>query len=490
MLVDANNCYNSIAHPMASMVFQSFGVPTSVVESILTMIQNIKFYLRTDYGDSNGCAGGADDSSGDERKTQGICQGNGKAPAAWTVMTILMIATQQRKDYGAHFIAPITGQQGHLIGGLFNDYTNLFHLEMQENENVLQAHSKLQDGIINQGKLLIATGSALKPPKCSYYLILFRWKADGTWLYEDSTVNKNLAVGVPLADCNLTEIKHLLVTSAVKTLGSMTCPAGSIKAAIERMQSQGQEWVDRIANLSHRNTWFMVDRQFWPCLGYGICNNTATCEELDSCLQCVYWQLAPKGGVRRLAPAILRQLDRGFYGMGCPHLGMECLVAQITKLLIHYGCRSGLGLKMSVLMELLITEVGISAQPLCQPFLKYGTWVTHTWWQSLWEKVDKFAITVEIAPLPMVPPRECDKWFMQAVAEAGFMSAQEMKILNRFRCHQEVIYLSDVFDAGGRCLDRRYLDRRKQDEKWLTIIFQLEKKPKGTCASGGNACTP
>ncbi len=98
-----------------------------------------------------------------------------------------------------------------------------------------------------------------------------------------------------------------------------------------------------------------------------------------SCLQRVYWQLAPKGGVRQSALALLRQLDRGFYSMGCPHLGVECLVAQITKLLIHYGCRSGLGLEMSVLMELLITELGISAQLLWEYFLKYGSWVTHTW---------------------------------------------------------------------------------------------------------------
>jgi hypothetical protein len=95
---------------MASMVFQSFGIPNSTVKSILTTIQNMKFYLRRGYGDSNGCAGGADDSSGDERKMQGMCQGNGAAPAAWTVTTILMITTQRRKDYGAHIIAPITGQ--------------------------------------------------------------------------------------------------------------------------------------------------------------------------------------------------------------------------------------------------------------------------------------------------------------------------------------------------------------------------------------------
>ncbi len=66
--------------------------------------------------------------------------------------------------------------------------------------------------------------------------------------------------------------------------------------------------------------------------------------------------------------------------------------------------------------------------------------------------MDKFDITVEIAPLPMEPPREGDTWFMQAVVEAGFTLAQEMKILNHFCCHQELIYLLDVLDAEGRCL--------------------------------------
>jgi hypothetical protein len=40
--VDTDNCYDCIAHPMASMVFQSFGVPTPAIQSMLTTIQNMK----------------------------------------------------------------------------------------------------------------------------------------------------------------------------------------------------------------------------------------------------------------------------------------------------------------------------------------------------------------------------------------------------------------------------------------------------------------
>ena len=50
--VDTDNCYDRIAHPMASMIFQAFGVPTPAIVSMLSTIQNMSFYLRTGYGDS------------------------------------------------------------------------------------------------------------------------------------------------------------------------------------------------------------------------------------------------------------------------------------------------------------------------------------------------------------------------------------------------------------------------------------------------------
>jgi hypothetical protein len=91
--------------------------------------------------------------------------------------------------------------------------------------------------------------------------------------------------------------------------------------------------------------------------------------------------------VRGTAAAPLCQLDRGFYGIGCPHPGVEYLIAQISKLLVHYGCQSGLGIQMQVTMELFLTELGILAQPLQESYERYGKWITSTWLKSVWEKV-------------------------------------------------------------------------------------------------------
>jgi hypothetical protein len=56
--VDADNCYDCIAHPMASMIFQAVGIPTPAIESMLSTIHNMKFYLRMGYEDSQDYAEG------------------------------------------------------------------------------------------------------------------------------------------------------------------------------------------------------------------------------------------------------------------------------------------------------------------------------------------------------------------------------------------------------------------------------------------------
>jgi hypothetical protein len=105
-------------------------------------------------------------------------------------------------------------------------------------------------------------------------------------------------------------------------------------------------------------------------------------------------------------------------------------------------------------MELLLTELGVSLQPLQESFVTYGKWITNTWLKSV-KKVDKFNITTKIAPLPMSPLCEGDKWFMQAAREARVIDPGELVTLNRFQSHQQVLFLSNVLlDAGGWRLNK------------------------------------
>ena len=84
------------------------------------------------------------------------------------------------------------------------------------------------------------------------------------------------------------------------------------------MQDKAQGWVDKAKNgkLKRRSVWFLLEKQFWPKVRYGLCGNTASFSQLEDCLQKQYWQIMPLGGIISSAPKEIRQVDKVFYGAG------------------------------------------------------------------------------------------------------------------------------------------------------------------------------
>ncbi len=201
--------------------------------------------------------------------------------------------------------------------------------------------------------------------------------------------------------------------------------------------------------LSRQNVWFMLDKKFWPRISYGLCAVTASHKELSECLMKIYYEGYPRGGIRRTARRGTRQLKAGFYGVGCPHLGVECLIAQLNKLTMHYGSHSCLCLlNMQTSLELFIIEMGISLQPFIKPYNTCQHWVTASWLKSIWEKASTLDIKIRITPLSLHPPRERNSWIMTECIHLNY-DMQVLRQLNRVRIHQQVIFLSDVMDASG-----------------------------------------
>ena len=340
------------------------------------------------------------------------------------------------------------------------DDTDLEHFDVNKIETAMEAYERMQSSILNWGRILVATGGSLKPSKCFYHLISFSWRPDGSWIYEQNEDKPEFDIMVPLPDGTYSPIEHLAITKPTKTLGSMTCPTRCNEGAIAQMVEKAQGWVDkaRSGKLHKRNLWFLLDKQFWPKVSFGISSIAAPFEVLEECLMKTYFGMLSLSGVRQSVSKSLRQMDRGFYGVGFPHPGVECSIAQINKLLTNDGSSSGLGIHLQMSMELLITEAGISLQPLATPFNRCKDWVTHCWLKSVWEKVDRFSIRVEIMELPLKFPREKDNWLMVAFENAGY-DGKALVCLNRVRCHQQAIFISDVIDASGRAIDGKYLTR-------------------------------
>ncbi len=69
---------------------------------------------------------------------------------------------------------------------------------------------------------------------------------------------------------------------------------------------------------------------------------------------------------------------------------------------------------------------------------------------------------------------------MQAVIEAGVVTTEEeFIIINRYQGHQQVLFASNILDMGGKCIDKKYLKQWQEGESWSTLIFPIEKPPRG-----------
>ncbi len=248
-LVDSSNCYDRIAHAMASLVFQAFGVPESAIGLMLSAKKNMKFFLCTGFGDSTKFAGG-----GICIKTQGLTQGNGASLAGWAVISIVILNAHGKKEHGAKFVCPITRLTSHLSAILYVDDTDLLHINLEEDESVATVHESIQASIVNWGNLLIATGGSLQPAKCFYSIISFEW-TKGEWSYRDNSIIGDFKVAVPIPGGASAAIGHRPVTHLEKTLGAMTSPDGNSSATILMMQQKAQQWINLVRNdhLHHRN---------------------------------------------------------------------------------------------------------------------------------------------------------------------------------------------------------------------------------------------
>jgi hypothetical protein len=99
---------------------------------------------------------------------------------------------------------------------------------------------------------------------------------------------------------------------------------------------------------------------------------------------------------------------------------------------------------------------------------------THSWMKILWEKVDKFGVTIETAKGPLAFPRHGDEFLMLVLLERGY-SREIAQRLNRVRIHMQVIFLSDVLTVSGNRINTTALQICPRTNKTSTLNWPREE---------------
>ena len=170
--VDAAQCYDSIAHTPGSLACQRLGAPPLFLSCMLVTIQLMKFYLRTAFGDLDLFFGGGRHGL----PFQGICQGNGGGPAFWYAVSVVLVLALYHRGHCAQYKSALLLEITTVAGLLFVDDTDLLAYADDESTTPTEVVDALQAAIRTWQGVLRATGGSLKPEKCSWGVLAFRYQ--------------------------------------------------------------------------------------------------------------------------------------------------------------------------------------------------------------------------------------------------------------------------------------------------------------------------
>eukprot|EP00956_Cyclotella_meneghiniana_P008545 scaffold11579_cov40-Cyclotella_meneghiniana.AAC.10 len=226
---DASNCYDKIAHPFCSLVFQAFGVAIASDIAMLSCIQRMKFYLRTAFGESPGFMTALVGAI-----IQGLCQGNAASPAGWSVVCAVLLAAYNQGGHGAKIKPPIRGDQFETAGVLYDDNVDLFTMDADMDEESL-------------------VGTA-KGEKCFGYLADYIWDDETGQRHYAPPPEKPLPILLP--DGTTEEIAVLSCDVHQVTLGVASSPDGNdhhhlaaegkARDKWKSIRTKAEVWINRL----------------------------------------------------------------------------------------------------------------------------------------------------------------------------------------------------------------------------------------------------
>ena len=162
---------------IGAITFQRLGVPKQAIRSIFLTLAQMKHYVHTSHGDSITYYTGSND-----QPLQGSGQGNGAAGPMWIAISVILLNIIATVPINATLVSAITLTTLTLSAKMYVDDADIL-LTAKHGKTLVDVKQNAQTIITKWCETLWVSGGCLRPEKCWWYAIDFKWKKDGTWQY-------------------------------------------------------------------------------------------------------------------------------------------------------------------------------------------------------------------------------------------------------------------------------------------------------------------
>ena len=236
---------------------------TAAIVATLICLQTMKFFQRTGFGDSKTFFGGRHHVP----YMMGLGQGNRAAPPSWLQLSAVLVNVYKQLDLGTDLHDPITDERIHSMGAMYVDDLDMYTWK-DAITDPLELTIQAQKEVTQWSLLLNATGGALKPEKCFWYLLDYTCH-EGEWFY---ATHPGFELFVTNPDGSRSGIRQEDAATSKKTLGIYDAPSGGNSGHLEYIHGKLRTWITRMKNghLPAHMAWTAYKLQLWPGLRYGL----------------------------------------------------------------------------------------------------------------------------------------------------------------------------------------------------------------------------
>ena len=372
---DLEQCYDRGAHPIAAIALQAFGISAIMVGVMLKVLQRMKYYLRSGFGDA------VTPSFQGTDETPLFCfgQGNDAAPSSFQVLATLMMNAYIGLGHSVIMKSAITGALFSLAAVMYVDDTDLFQVAKRRYMTDEEFLAQVQLSVTDWGKLVQATGGALKQKKCWWYLLSFKFVM-GIPRYKTVAELPTTPLVIPQVDGTTLPITLKEPSEASKTLGVRAAPDGNPVAHLAHMKKCGLDWGDRLHTtyLPRHLAWMSHDLQLYPQMSYGLECLLATPMELSKEMRKVICHCLPPLGVNRNIKSEFATISHKYQGISLPDWTAEKLARDVNVLFRHWGLPTAVGKLLRHSYELLQMETGLQGNIFARSFATFGCLASHS----------------------------------------------------------------------------------------------------------------
>ena len=349
---DVANCYDRMVHSYITMSARRLGTQMAVLTALLRPLQESRHYIRTAFGDSTTFYGG-------KRRVpyQGSGQGNASSSPFWLIVSAPLIQLLTANNVCASFTSAITLATIALTMVMYVDDNDIYVTSSRTNKTT-DVICQSQHNLRTWKRLLEVTGGVVRPKKCSWALVAFKWHG-GDYFYCDSTDHP---ATLYLEDDNGvdTPLDRIEPHTGVKSLGVYTQIDGYEDEEMKYLQGKINDWSAMIqhsplpATMNLQSMFARITRTIMYPLP-ATTFDRAQCRELEAAM---YRTSLPKCGVSSKLPFAIRYSPPCYMGLGISEVYINQGIQHVAELITHYDKPTTSGTQLKLHFELARLIIG------------------------------------------------------------------------------------------------------------------------------------